>query len=74
MSLRALIVHSDSKSMQILARLFHDRGDITQEIDDLAQAAALLEASLPDLLLLDIHYPGGEWSISLSKPASASHS
>jgi adenylate cyclase len=61
MSLRALIVQSDPKSMQILAHLLHERGDFAQETVDLAQAAALLEAKLPDLLLLDINYPGAEW-------------
>jgi class 3 adenylate cyclase/CheY-like chemotaxis protein len=61
MSLRALIVQSDPKSMQLLARLFHERGDTIQETDNLTQAGELLVQKLPDLMLLDIHYPGNDW-------------
>ena len=65
MSLRALIVESDPKSKQVLMRLFHERGDVALETDNLAQAATLLEEKLPELLLLDIHFPGPEWTTFL---------
>ena len=61
MSLRVLIVQSDPKSMQALGQLFQERGDATLETADLSQAGALLEQKTPDLLLLDVHFPGPDW-------------
>lgn len=61
MGRRVLLVQSENEAAQTLARFFTDRGDEVWIAWDLGQAAALLQQVAPDLLLLDLHFPGDDW-------------
>ncbi|NPV75264.1 MAG: HAMP domain-containing protein [Anaerolineae bacterium] len=61
MGRRVLLVQSENEAAQTLARFFTDRGDEVWIAWDLGQAAALLQQVAPELLLLDLHFPGDDW-------------
>ena len=61
MGRRVLLVQSENEAAQTLARFFTDRGDEVWIAWDLGQATALLQQVAPDLLLLDLHFPGDDW-------------
>lgn len=61
MGRRVLLVQNENEAAQTLARFFTDRGDEVWIAWDLGQAAALLQQVAPDLLLLDLHFPGDDW-------------
>ena len=58
---KVLIFQSDPKSAAVLARLFRARGDEAWTARDLEQARALLRQVRPDLLMMDLHFPGNAW-------------
>ena len=58
---KVLIFQSDPKSAAVLARLFRARGDEAWTARDLEQARALLRQVRPDLLMMDLHFPGNVW-------------
>ena len=58
---KVLIFQSDPKSAAALARLFRARGDEAWTARDLEQARALLRQVRPDLLMMDLHFPGNAW-------------
>ena len=61
MTRKVLIFQSDQKSAAALARLFRARGDEVWTARDLEQARALLRQVRPDLLMMDLHFPGNAW-------------
>lgn len=61
MPLRVLLVQPDDQTAQPLERYFKEQGDQVWRADDPVKAVSLLEEAAPDLLLLDIHYPGNTW-------------
>jgi class 3 adenylate cyclase/CheY-like chemotaxis protein len=61
MSLRVLLVQSDVQSAQTLTRFFQDRGDEVWYAGDVAQGLSLLSQGQPDLMLVDLHFPGSDW-------------
>jgi len=66
MTPRVLIVQTQSQTAQFLARFFEERGDEVTIVLDLGQAAAKLAQYKPDLMVLDLHFPGDEWQTFLS--------
>ena len=58
---KVLIVQTDPKSAQPLVRYFKERGDEVWGAWDLNQAEALFEQVKPDLVYLDLHFPGEDW-------------
>lgn len=61
MALKVLLVQSDEQTGQSIARLFVDRGDQAWQSQTVPQALELLTQEKPDLLVLDLHFPGSEW-------------
>jgi class 3 adenylate cyclase/CheY-like chemotaxis protein len=61
MSIRVLLVQSEVQSAQTLARFFEDRGDEIWIADQVEQGLSLLATWHPDLVLLDLHFPGNDW-------------
>lgn len=55
---RVLIVDDDPVIRTVAARSLEAIGLVAQECEDGAQAIAAIEASLPDLILLDVEMPG----------------
>ena len=70
MAQRVLIVHSDPQSGQPLIRYFRERGDDVLVTDQLSKGQAWLEQRKPDILFLDLHFPGKEW-LTLLRQARA---
>ncbi len=68
MALKVLLVQSDVHTGQTLARLFEERGDQTWQSQTVPQAVDLLVEVKPDLMVLDLHFPGSEW-LTLLKQA-----
>jgi class 3 adenylate cyclase/ActR/RegA family two-component response regulator len=62
MPLRVLLVQSDMRTAQPLARFFKHRGDEVWQAWELGQGLALLEQVKPDLLLVDLHFENGDWA------------
>ncbi len=58
---RVLIVQSDGSTAQSLAKLFAARGDQTWQVTDPNQAMGEVEQVKPDLVLIDLHFPGNNW-------------
>jgi CheY-like chemotaxis protein len=48
-----------------LSRFFEERGDEVTIVLDLGQAATKLAQYKPDLMVLDLHFPGNEWQTFL---------
>ncbi|MEN4099574.1 MAG: cache domain-containing protein [Anaerolineaceae bacterium] len=61
-----LIVQTQPQIAQVLSRFFEQRGDAVTTVFDLGQAATELARQQPDLLVLDLHFPGDEWQGFLS--------
>ncbi len=61
MSLKILIVQSDPQSASQLSRDLKERGDQVVLCADPAEALAAVEAGQPDLVMLDLHFPGNGW-------------
>ncbi|MCE1252580.1 MAG: HAMP domain-containing protein [Anaerolineae bacterium] len=64
---RVLIVESGIYASQTLARFFEEREDEVWQAWKLDEAASLLDLIQPDLMLLDIHFPGDDWLNFLSR-------
>ena len=58
---RVLIVESGVEAAQTLARFFEEREDEVWHAWKLDEAASLLDLVQPNLMLLDIHFPGDAW-------------
>ncbi|TLN14035.1 response regulator, partial [bacterium] len=61
LSRKILILQSEQKSAVSLARLFRARGDEVWLAIDLEQARGLVRQVHPDLLAMDLHFPGDAW-------------
>ncbi|MCC6146818.1 MAG: HAMP domain-containing protein [Anaerolineaceae bacterium] len=61
MGRHVLLIQSEHEAAQTLARFFTEHGDEVWIAWDLGQASALLQQVAPDLLLLDLHFPGDDW-------------
>jgi class 3 adenylate cyclase/CheY-like chemotaxis protein len=61
MALKVLLIQSDTRAAQPLARYFKHRGDEVWQAWELGQAQALLEQTRPNLLLMDLHIPHQDW-------------
>ena len=59
---RVLLIQSDMRTAQPLARFFKNRGDEIWQAWDLGQGLALVEQVHPDLLFMDLHFESGDWS------------
>ncbi len=70
-ALRVLIVQQQAQPAQALTRFFRDRGDQVWEAWELGQAEALLKQVKPQVLLLDLHFPGDGWLNFLRKAQSS---
>jgi class 3 adenylate cyclase/CheY-like chemotaxis protein len=64
---RVLIVESGVEVAQTLARFFEEREDEVWHAWKLEEAVSLLDLVEPDLMLLDIHFPGDAWLDFLSQ-------
>ncbi len=69
--MRVLIVQQQAQPAQALTRYFRDRGDQVWEAWELGQADALLKQIRPQLLLLDLHFPGDGWLTFLRRAQSS---
>ena len=58
---RVLLIQSDMRTAQPLARFFKSQGDEVWQAWDLTQGLALLEQVRPELLFLDLHFESGDW-------------
>jgi class 3 adenylate cyclase/DNA-binding response OmpR family regulator len=67
MSLRVLLVQSDTKAAQSLARFFTQRGDDFWQAWELGQALALIGQVKPEILIMDLHFDSSEWSSFIRK-------
>jgi class 3 adenylate cyclase/CheY-like chemotaxis protein len=65
--LRVILVETNAQSAQVLARFFEEREDEVWHAWKLEEASALLDLIQPDLMLLDLHFPGDEWLNLLRK-------
>jgi class 3 adenylate cyclase/ActR/RegA family two-component response regulator/HAMP domain-containing protein len=65
MTPKVLIVQTQSQTAQFLSRFFEERGDEVTVVLDLGAAATKLAQSKPDLMVLDLHFPGNEWQTFL---------
>jgi adenylate cyclase len=61
MTLRVLIVQTDIQTARTLARLVKNRDTEVWEAWQFGQAQALLQQVKPDVVFLDLHFPGEEW-------------
>lgn len=61
MPLRVLLVQSDIHAAQPLTRFFQERGDEIWIVNDIAQGMSLLAQWQPEVMLLDLHFPGNDW-------------
>ncbi len=61
MPLRVLLVQPDPEAAQPLDRYFKDQGDQVWIATDPVKAVTLLDEATPQILFLDIHYPGAGW-------------
>lgn len=65
MTPRVLLVQTQPQTAQFLSRFFEDRGDEVTSVLDLGLAATQLAQYKPDLMVLDLHFPGNEWQAFL---------
>jgi adenylate cyclase len=65
--MRVLLLQSDQQTMKSLYRFFRDRGDKIFNTLDLNLGANALAQTRPDLLVLDMHFPGSTWISFLRK-------
>lgn len=72
MALNVLLVQSDVQIGQTLERLFAERGDQTRMAQSIPQAVEDIIQNKPDLMVLDLHFPGSEW-LNLLKQARLHH-
>lgn len=61
MPLRVLLIQPEDLAASTLARLFKERGDQTWHASSCTSAFDLVEKVKPDLMVLDLHFPGKEW-------------
>ena len=61
MSMRVLVVQSQQKKAEVLARFFTNRGDTVRKVSSADQASPLVEEFKPELVLIDLHLPGNTW-------------
>lgn len=61
MPLRVLLVQPDPVAAQPLERYFTEQGDQVWSALDPVKAVSLLDESAPQILFLDLHYPGAAW-------------
>ncbi|GAP12272.1 adenylate cyclase, family 3 [Longilinea arvoryzae] len=59
---KVLILQSEPKNAVALAGLFRARGDEVWLAKDLDQARSMLGQVLPNLVMMDLHFPGKTWS------------
>ncbi len=65
MTAKVLLVQTQPQAARFLARFFTERGDDVTSVLDLGQAATQLAQYKPDLMVLDLHFPGDEWQMFL---------
>lgn len=61
MPLRILLVQPEPEAAQPLERFFTDQGDQVWIASDPVKAVPMLEEADPQILFLDLHYPGAGW-------------
>ncbi len=61
MALRVLIVQTEIQTARALSRLVKDKENEVWEAWQLGQALALVKQVRPDVIFLDLHFPGDEW-------------
>ena len=61
MPLRVLLVQPETPVAEWLIRYFTGRGDQAWRAASPGQAMSMLEKVQPELVVLDLHYPGGAW-------------
>ncbi|MAT44765.1 MAG: hypothetical protein CL609_20710 [Anaerolineaceae bacterium] len=61
MALRVLIVQTEIQTARALSRLVKDKENEVWEAWQLGQALALIKQVRPDVIFLDLHFPGDEW-------------
>ncbi len=62
---KVLLVQTQPQAARFLTRFFEERGDDVTSVLDLGQAATQLAQYKPDLMVLDLHFPGDEWQMFL---------
>ena len=67
MPLRVILVQSETQAAQTLSRFFISRGDEVWSAWDLGQAQGLIEQVVPQLMLVDMHFPLTEWQAFLKR-------
>lgn len=61
MALRVVIVQTEIQTARALSRLVKDKENEVWEAWQLGQAMALVDQVKPDVIFLDLHFPGDEW-------------
>jgi adenylate cyclase len=61
MALRVLIVQTEIQTARALSRLVKDKENEVWEAWQLGQALALIKQVRPEVIFLDLHFPGDEW-------------
>lgn len=59
--MRALLVQSDPSTAATLSSILEERGDEVWNTDEVKEAYGLIDLINPDLLLLDLNFPGYQW-------------
>ncbi len=67
MGLRVLIVQTEIQTARALSRLIKDKETEVWEAWQLGQALALVKQVRPDVIFLDLHFPGEEWQAFLKQ-------
>ncbi len=67
MALKVLLVQPNSQASQPLMRYLKDHGYQVYFAADLAQADAFIAKTLPQIVFLDIHFPGNDWATFLRR-------
>jgi CheY-like chemotaxis protein/class 3 adenylate cyclase/HAMP domain-containing protein len=61
LGVRALLVQSDPSTAATLSSILEGRGDEVWNTDEVKEAYGLIDLINPDLLLLDLNFPGFQW-------------
>jgi adenylate cyclase len=62
-----MLVQSEAQAAQTLARFFKGQKAEVYQSWDIAQAHMMLDQVRPELVVMDLHYPGNDWTLFLRR-------
>lgn len=69
--LRVLVVEDNALNRRLVQALLVHRGHVVREAETVDEGLAALAAEIPDVVLLDIHIPGGGGELLLARMRSS---